>query len=154
VVRGGETFKTLAHRTLGSAERWGDIHKLNPAFPPDAIITVGSFVLLPPDAAITEESDAVRPLPSLRARTTTKPRAVLPLTGTYVTMLDDSKTLALPKAILSQLGNCPTVLVSPGSDHCLWLTNQAHLDRLQAKLDKSPARESDVLGFKRLYYAQ
>ena len=44
--------------------------------------------------------------------------------------------------------------VSPGSDRCLWITNQAHLDRLQAKLDKSPARESDVRGFKRLYYAQ
>jgi MraZ protein len=28
------------------------------------------------------------------------------------------------------------------------------LDRLQNKLDKSPAREADVRGFKRLYYAQ
>jgi MraZ protein len=90
----------------------------------------------------------------LRNRTGPKPKAVLPLTGTYPLKLDDRKGLTLPKAILEQLGHCATVLVSPGSDKCLWLTNQAHLDRLAAKLDRSPARESDVRGFKRLYYAQ
>jgi MraZ protein len=107
-----------------------------------------------PPARAGEGSEAIQPLPTLRARATVKSKATLPLTGTYVVTLDEGKMVSLPKAILNQLGNCPTVLVSPGSDRCLWLTNQAHLDRLQAKLDRSPARESDVRVFKRLYYAQ
>ncbi len=97
--------------------------------------------------------DAVRPLPLLRSRPGPRPKAVLPLTGTYPVKLQ-GKDLTLPKAILAQLGGCGTVLLSPGSDKCLWLTNQAHLDRLAAKLDRSPAREADVRGFRRLYYAQ
>jgi MraZ protein len=111
---------------------------------------------LPGDACVTEDGEAVRPLPTLRPRSAprARARAVLPLTGTYPLTLDDKKVMTLPRTILQQLGNCETVLISPGSDRCLWLTNQAHLDRLQAKLDKSPAREADVRGFKRLYYAQ
>lgn len=100
------------------------------------------------------DSEAVQPLPPLRGRLVSRPKSVLPLTGTFVTTLTDQKAMLLPPSIHEQLGNNATLLVSPGSDRCLWLTNQAHLDRLQTKLDKSPARESDVRGFKRLYYAQ
>ncbi len=154
VRNSGETFKSLARKMLGSSERWTDIYKLNPNLRPDAPISVGTVVKLPGDACEEEDDEAVRPLPPLRPRTLPKPRALLPLTGTYPIALDDQKMITLPRKILDQLGNCDTVLLSPGSDRCLWLTNQAHLDRLQAKLDKSPARESDVRGFKRLYYAQ
>lgn len=154
VQRGGETIRTLAHRTLGSAGRWADIHKLNPTVSPDAALTVGTLVRLPANASIAEESEAVRALPSLRSRTAPRVKVALPLTGTFLASLSDGKVMTLPQSIHEQLGNCTTVLLSPGSDRCLWLTNQAHLDRLQAKLDKSPARESDVRGFKRLYYAQ
>lgn len=154
VQRGGETIRTLAHRTLGSADRWADIHKLNPTVSPDAALTVGTLVRLPANASIAEESEAVRALPSLRSRTSPRVKVALPLTGTFLASLSDGKVMTLPQSIHEQLGNCTTVLLSPGSDRCLWLTNQAHLDRLQAKLDKSPARESDVRGFKRLYYAQ
>ena len=154
VSRVGETFKTLARKMLGSAERWGDIHKLNPTLATDATIAAGTTVRLPADACITEDGEVLRALPTLRPRTVPKARAVLPLTGTFSLTLDDAKGLTLPRAIQQQFGGCDTVLVSPGSDRCLWITNQAHLDRLQAKLDKSPARESDVRGFKRLYYAQ
>ena len=154
VTRVGETFKTLARKMLGTAERWSDIHKLNPTLPADVTIITGATVRLPADACITEEGEALRALPTLRPRTIPKARAVLPLTGTFSLTLDDAKGLTLPRAIQQQFGMCDTVLVSPGSDRCLWITNQAHLDRLQAKLDKSPARESDVRGFKRLYYAQ
>jgi MraZ protein len=153
VVTSGETFKTLSRKTLGTAERWSDIHKLNPSLKSDAVLAVGTAVRLPGDACVTEE-DMVRPLPTLRARTTARVKPALPLTGTYPVALDDKKVLTLPRAILKQLGSCDTVLVSPGSDKCLWLTNQAHLDRLAQKLEKSPARESDKSGFKRLYYAQ
>src|SRR5262249_25592523 len=114
----------------------------------------GTVVRLPADACISDDADAVRQLPSLRPRPTPRPRAAMPLTGTFPLTLDDKQGLTLPKAILQQLGNCDTVLLSPGSDKCLWLTTQAHLDRMAARLDKSSARESDVQGFKRLYYAQ
>jgi MraZ protein len=153
VVRSGETFKTLARKTLSTAERWSDIHKLNPSHKPDAVLAVGTTVRLPGDACVSEEEN-LKPLPTLRARAAARVKPVLPLTGTYPVALDERKVLTLPQAILKQLGNCDTVLVSPGSDKCLWLTNQAHLDRLAHKLEKSPARESDKDGFKRLYYAQ
>src|SRR5207302_1219621 len=146
--------KSLAKKMLGTAERWSDIHKLNPTFAVDATIAAGTTLSLPADACNTEDGEALRALPTLRPRTQPKARAVLPLTGTFSLTLDANKGLTLPRAIQQQFGGCDTVLVSPGSDRCLWITNQAHLDRLQAKLDKSPAREADVRGFKRLYYAQ
>jgi division/cell wall cluster transcriptional repressor MraZ len=153
VTAGGETFKSLARKTLGTVERWTDIHKLNPSLKADAHLAVGAAVRLPGDACVPEE-ETIRPLPPLRVRQATKGKAVLPLTGTFPVTLDEGKVLTLPRGILEQLGGCDTVLVSPGSDKCLWLTNQAHLDRLAHKLEKSPARESDKSGFKRLYYAQ
>jgi MraZ protein len=150
----GETFKTLAKKMLGSAERWSDIHKLNPMLRTDAPISVGTVVRLPGDACILDDHESVRPLPKLRPRTVARTKIALPLTGTFPIAMDDHKVMTLPRKLLDQLGNCDTVLLSPGSDRCLWLTNQAQLDRLQARLDRSPARESDVRDFKRLYYAQ
>jgi division/cell wall cluster transcriptional repressor MraZ len=152
----GQTFKSLARQTLSNSERWGEIHKLNPTFKADATIPAGTVVRLPGDACITDDGEAVRALPNLRSRPApkAKAKAALPLTGTYHVTLDDKLGMTLPKAVLDQLANCDTVLVSPGSDRCLWLTNQAHLDRMAAKLDRSAARETDVRNFKRLYYAQ
>jgi MraZ protein len=154
-VRAGETMKRIAKRTLGSMERWGDIHKLNPTLPADAALPVGLVIRLPGDACVQEDGEAVKPLPLVRTRVpATKAKAVLPLTGTFQLTLDDKGGLTLPKAIREQLNNCDTVMVSPGTDTCLWLTNQAHLDRLARRLDHSPAREAEVHTFKRLYYAQ
>ncbi len=152
VRTGGMTVKTLARKTLGSVERWTEICKLNPAVNADTTLTVGATVALPADAVVNETD--VTPLPALRPRPTPRPKAVLPLTGTYPARVDDKGHLVLPAAVAEQLGHAETVLLSPGSDRCLWLTNQAHLDRLGQKLDKSPARESDIQSFKRLYYAQ
>lgn len=152
--KSGETFRSLAKKTLNSQDRWSEIHKLNPSIRADAVLVAGTVVRLPADACVSDDADAVRQLPSLKPRPTPRPRAALPLTGTYPLTLDDKHGLTLPQSILTQLGNCDTVLLSPGCDRCLWLTNQAHLDRMAAKLDKSSARESDVQGFKRLYYAQ
>jgi MraZ protein len=98
-------------------------------------------------------NELLQPLPMLRSKPTPKPKAVLPLTGTAVTVLE-GRSLKLPATVLEQLGDCDTVLVSPGSSRCLWITNQAHLDRLGEKLEKSPAREEDIQAFKRLYFAQ
>jgi MraZ protein len=146
------TVKMLARKVLGSVERWPEICKLNPAVNADTVFAAGATVSLPPDAA-TEPAD-VTPLPALRSRPAPRPKAVLPLTGTYPARVDDHGDLILPPAVVEQLGHVDTVLMSPGSDRCLWLTNQAHLDRLGQKLDRSPARESDIQSFRRLYYAQ
>jgi division/cell wall cluster transcriptional repressor MraZ len=154
-VRGkAETLPDIARRTLGSAERVPEILRLNPELKPDAVLTSGATVKLPTDACVVEEPDAVKPLPSLRPKNPPAKPKVLPLTGTFTCNLDEHKNLTLPKAIREQLGNCDTVLVSPGPDHCLWLTNHAHLERLAERIEQSPAREAEVRVFKRLYYAQ
>lgn len=151
---GGETMRDISKRTLGSVERWVEIHSLNPALKPEVTLNAGTTVKLPPDACIHDD-EAVQPLPSMRPKASPrKPKAPLPLTGSFAANLDDRKTLLLPRSIRDQLGNCETVLLSPGSDACLWLTNQSHLDRLAERLEHSPAREVDVRIFKRLYFAQ
>jgi MraZ protein len=150
----GETFKTLARRHLGTMERWSDLHKLNPSLKPDAVIPPGTVVRLPGDACVQDDSESVKPLPSVRPRPTVKAKVVLPLTGTFQVNLDDKYVLTLPRAVLAQLGSADTLLISPGPDKCLWLTNHAHLDRLTNRLENSPAREADLRVFKRLYYAQ
>jgi MraZ protein len=154
VRNGGETFEAIARHALGSSARWADIHKLNPTLKPDAVIPAGTAVRLPGDACVQDDGEAVRPLPALRPRGKAPGKAPVPLTGTFPVNLDDKKVMTLPRAILAQLGNCDQVLISPGPDRCLWLTNQAHLERLAHKLDQSPAREIDIRVFKRLYYAQ
>jgi MraZ protein len=153
-VRGKtETLPDIARRTLGTSDRCNDILRLNPALKADSVLTVGMTLRLPPDACLPDEADAVKPLPALRPKDPEKAK-VLPLTGTFPCTLDEHKVLTLPKAIRDQLDNCDTVLVSPGPDHCLWITNHAHLERLADRIEHSPARETDVRIFKRLYYAQ
>jgi MraZ protein len=150
----GETVREIARKTLGNADRWEDVVKLNPSMKPDTQLIEGVVVKLPAEACIpTEEVETVKPLPVLRKAPAARAKA-LPLTGTYPCNLDEKHTIALPKSIREQLGNCETVMVSPGPDQCLWVTNQAHLDRLAERLENSPAREAEVRVFKRLYYAQ
>ena len=150
----GETPRDIARRTLGAADRCEDVIKLNPNLKPDVALAEGTVVRLPADACIAvEDVEAVKPLPVLRKPNQTRSRA-LPLTGTFPCNLDDKHTLILPRAIRDQFGNCETVLVSPGPDHCLWVTNHAHLERLAERLEQSPALEAEVRVFRRLYYAQ
>jgi MraZ protein len=154
VRAGGETMRDIARRTLGGEDRWAEVHRLNPALRADQVIDEGATVKLPADACIHED-EAVQPLPSMWPKAMPqKPKAALPLTGTFAANLDDKKALLLPRAIRDQFGNCETLLISPGSDQCLWLTNQTHLDRLSDRLERSPAQEADVRTFRRLYYAQ
>jgi division/cell wall cluster transcriptional repressor MraZ len=153
VRRDGETLKQVAYQALGSGERWVEVQKLNPGLNPDDPLVAGSVVRLPNDAR-GEGTEPVKPLPSLRPeRSEARPRAVLPLTGTYVCELGKDQVLTLPRALRDQLGGA-TVLVSPGPDKCLWLTDQAHLERLNQRLEESSAPEADVRVFKRLYFAQ
>ena len=127
-VHGSETLQDIARRTLGSAERWTDLHKLNPTLKPDAPLGAGTSVRLPGDACVqaADETEPVKALPALRPKPTPPKAKALPLTGTYQCSLDDKNQLTLPRAIRDQFGGSETVLVSPGPDKCLWLTNQPH----------------------------
>ena len=154
-VHGSETLQDIARRTLGSSERWSDLHKLNPALKPDEPLHSGATVRLPADACVqTDDAEPVKPLPLLRAKQAAAKAKALPLTGTYPCSLDEKGQLTLPRALRDQLNGSDTVLVSPGPDKCLWLTNQPHLERLGERLDQSHANEADVRVFKRLYFAQ
>jgi len=155
VRHAGETPREIARKTLGTSERTSEILRLNPEVKHDRVFTIGETVYLPSDACIAfEEIEAIKPLPAMRREAQPKPKVELPLTGTMLGNLDDKRAITLPRSIREQLGNVPMLLVSPGPDQCLWLTNQAHLDRLAERLEKSSAREQDVRVFKRLYYAQ
>jgi MraZ protein len=135
----------------------------NPAAPP-AATTPDPKAPVPELVPVKSESPApacppaemeIKPLPNLRTQPPAEqPKTVLPLTGTFQVSMDGKGGMVLSAAVRDQLGNCDTVMVSPGTDSCLWLTNQAHLRRLCQRLDQSPAREVDVRTFKRLYYAQ
>jgi MraZ protein len=154
-VRSPETLRDLARRTMGSSDRWADIYKLNPNLKPELTLAAGTVVRLPGDACVQpDDVEPVKPLPALRPKAPAKAKVVLPLTGTFPCNLDDKKAMTLPRAIRDQLGTSDTVLISPGPDRCLWLTNQAHLERLAQRLEQSPAREVDVRVFRRLYFAQ
>jgi MraZ protein len=154
-VRSPETLRDLARHTMGNSDRWADIYKLNPNLKPEATLAAGTVVRLPGDACVQpDDGEPVKPLPALRPKAPAKAKVVLPLTGTFPCNLDDKKAMTLPRAIRDQLGGTDTVLISPGPDRCLWLTNQAHLERLAQRLEQSPAREVDVRVFKRLYFAQ
>jgi MraZ protein len=154
-VHGTETLHDIARRTLGSSERWGDLHKLNPTLKPDEPLNSGTAVRLPADACVqADDAEPVKALPVLRPKTPAPKPKVLPLTGTYQCSLDEKGQLTLPRAIRDQLNGSDTVLLSPGPDKCLWLTNQPHLERLGERLDQSQANEADVRVFKRLYFAQ
>lgn len=156
VRRHGETLRDIARRTIGEVERLNEVYKLNPRVAPDAVLNLGTVVRLPVDACIaTEDVESVKPLPSLRPdKVQPRSKEVVPLTGTFPCTLDQNRHLTLPRSIREQFDWGDTLLVSPGTDQCLWITNQAHLDRLGQKLEKSDAREADVRIFKRLYYAQ
>jgi MraZ protein len=154
-AHGKETLHDIARRTLGSSERWVDLHKLNPTLKPDEPLHTGTTVRLPADACVqSDDADPVKPLPVLHCKPPPPKAKVLPLTGTYQCSLDEKGQLTLPRSIRDQLGGSDTVLLSPGPDKCLWLTNQPHLERLGERLDQSQANEADVRVFKRLYFAQ
>jgi MraZ protein len=105
-------------------------------------------------AIVPVSLEEVRPLPGLQARTATAKVKLMPLTGTYVGALEERKVLGLPAQLRDQLVAEGGVLVSPGSDTCLWLTTPGHLERLVERLERSQAREADVRAFRRLYFAQ
>jgi MraZ protein len=78
----------------------------------------------------------------------------LPLTGTHGCKLDAKCGLTLPKAVRDQIGDHDTLFVTLGSDHCVWLTTAAGLEKLTDRMEKSPAVEDDAKVARRRYFAQ
>jgi MraZ protein len=76
------------------------------------------------------------------------------LTGTHPRSLDDKKRLALPRRLREQLGEPPTLFVTPGPEQCLWLFTQDGLEQFAARLDQLPGGDADARVFRRLYFAQ
>ncbi len=48
----GEVFLEIAKKTLGNAERWGEIYRLNPQYDPKYVIPAGTTLRLPADARV------------------------------------------------------------------------------------------------------
>ncbi len=52
VAQGGEPMWRIAQRTLGNAQRWNEIYRLNPHLEPELPLREGTAVLLPADARV------------------------------------------------------------------------------------------------------
>jgi MraZ protein len=76
------------------------------------------------------------------------------LTGTHPRTLDDKKRLALPKRVREQLGEVDQLFVTPGADQSLWLYDPRGLEQLAAKLEQTPATDSEARVYRRLLFAQ
>jgi MraZ protein len=74
------------------------------------------------------------------------------LTGTHPRTLDDKKRIALPKKVREQLGEVEQLFVTPGADQSLWLYDPRGLENLAAKLDQTPATDSEARI--RLFFAE
>lgn len=108
-----------------------------------------------PTAKSAGGAEPVTPLPAARPKAhPAKAKALAPLNGAFAAQVSGG-TIALPAGVLEQLGGPgQQLMVSPGPDICLWITNQPHLDRLSERLESSPAAETDIRAFRRLYFAQ
>ncbi len=76
------------------------------------------------------------------------------LTGTHPRTLDDKKRLTLPKRLREQVGEVTQLFVTPGSDQSLWVFTKEELERFSAKLDLTPATDSQARVFRLLFFAQ
>src|SRR5271167_2989501 len=76
------------------------------------------------------------------------------LTGTHPRTLDDKKRLTLPKRVREQVGDVTQLFVTPGPDQSLWIYTKDELERLSAKLDQTPATDTEARKFRLLFFAQ
>jgi MraZ protein len=82
-----------------------------------------------------------------------KPKTVATLTGTYPAAME-KHCLCLPKEVWQQLEQSDTLFVTPGPDGCLWIVNQARVEKLIERVEQGPAHDSDFRAYRRLYFAQ
>jgi MraZ protein len=119
---------------------------LPPTAPSDKILAAR----IVPVSPTTPESAKLTPVIKKPAG---KPKA-LPLTGTHACKVDDRHGLTLPKEVREQMGEQEALFVTLGSDHCVWLTTAAGLEKLTDRLEKSLEGSDEAKATRLRYFAQ
>jgi MraZ protein len=122
--------------------------------PPQPSAETGPPARIAPVSPTTPATSSCVVTPALKKPSTVAKARVLPLTGTHACKLDEKNGLALPKAVRAQIGEQESLFVTLGSDHCVWLTTAAGLEKLTDRLEKSPAVEDEAKIARRRYFAQ
>ncbi|HEY1859267.1 MAG TPA: hypothetical protein VGG61_02880 [Gemmataceae bacterium] len=125
-----------------------------PDEPPQPSAETGPPARIVPVSPTTPATTTGVVTPVLKKPSTVAKAKVLPLTGTHGCKLDEKNGLTLPKAVREQMGEQETLFVTLGSDHCVWLTTAAGLEKLTDRLEKSPAVEDEAKVARRRYFAQ
>jgi len=166
----GETFHTIAKELLGTSERWREIEAMNPALKQKVELSVGTWVVVPPDSDVRKLTPAVvpvsakeeapkssiEPVPVIRAVVPPQKtvKSVLPLTGTYSCKIEDNRAIALPGGVLQQLGKADTLLLTPGLDNCLWVGTPSNAERLLKRVEHADIHDDDAIAFRKIFYAR
>jgi MraZ protein len=128
-----------------------------PSSPPKMAFRVGNDPPMPlpipePLSQPIQQAVALERLPEVRTEAAARTRP-LPLTGMFTVTLNEERSFNLPPGLRKQLGEA-TVLVSPGTEACVWLTTSGHVERINDRLEQAHLRDKDVKVFRRLYFAQ
>jgi MraZ protein len=118
------------------------IARPDPAPPPAARIVPVSPTT--PDSA---KATPVLKKPADKART-------LPWTGTHSCRMDGDHGVTLPKAVREQMGEQEVLFVTLGTDHSVWVTTAAGLEKLAERLEKTTDVEDESKVTRRRYFAQ
>lgn len=103
-----------------------------------------------PVSPTTPESAKVTPVikkPAGKAK-------MLPMTGTHVCKMDRDHGVTLPKEVRDQLGEQDVLFVTLGTDHSVWVTTAAGLEKLADRLEKTPDVDDETKVIRRRYFAQ
>ena len=79
---------------------------------------------------------------------------VLPITGTHACKIDGDHGLTLPKEARDQIGEQDVLFVTLGTDHAVWITTAAGLEKLADRLEKTPDVDDESKVMRRRYLAQ
>ncbi len=103
-----------------------------------------------PVSPTSPESAKVTPVikkPAGRAKT-------LPMTGTHACKMDRDHGVTLPKEVRDQLGEQDVLFITLGTDHSVWVTTAAGLEKLADRLEKTPDVDDETKVIRRRYFAQ
>jgi MraZ protein len=103
-----------------------------------------------PVSPTTPESVKVTPVikkPVSKAKT-------LPMTGTHACKMDRDHGVTLPKEVRDQLGEQEVLFVTLGTDHSVWVTTAAGLEKLADRLEKTTDVDDETKVMRRRYFAQ
>jgi MraZ protein len=79
---------------------------------------------------------------------------MLPMTGTHACKMDRDHGVTLPREARDQLGEQEVLFVTLGTDHAVWITTAAGLEKLADRLEKTPDVDDETKVTRRRYFAQ